>query len=87
MKADLEKGAELWNQKLLNITYHNVQKANNAILLKYNNKKEQLQKKRKEKDECFLTNKRNIQFEEESKRIQSLKLINMKNRKVLLFSV
>ena len=84
MKADLEKGAELWNQKLLNITYHNVQKANNAIQLKFNNKKEQLQKRRKEKDECLLTNKKNIQFEEESKRIQSLKLINMKNRKVLL---
>ena len=82
MKEDLEKGAELWNQKLLNITKQSVQKANNAIQLKYNHKKEQLQNRRKEKDACFLTNMKNIQFEEERNRIQSLKLINMKNKKV-----
>ena len=49
---------------------------------KQDEKVDQLKSRRREKEEIFILNQSNIQTEEESKRVQKLKSIDIKNRKV-----
>ena len=49
---------------------------------KQDEKVDQLKSRRREKEEIFILNQSNIQTEEESKRVQNLKSIDIKNRKV-----
>ena len=76
------KGAELWNKKLIDISNKGILRANAVIRANQENKVDQLKSRRKEKEEICTLNKSNLQCEEEFKRVQDIKSIEIKARKV-----
>lgn len=57
-------------------------RAEAVIRARQEEKVDQLRSRRKEKEEIFTVNKSNLQSEEEFKRVENLKSINIKTRKV-----
>ena len=76
------KGSELWNKKLIEISTNGILRAKALIVKKQDEKVGQLKSRRREKEEIFFLNQSNLQTEEESKRVQNLKSIDKKARKV-----
>ena len=76
------KGSELWNKKLIEISNNGILRAKALNVKKQDEKVSQLKSRRREKEEIFFLNQSNLQTEEESKRVQNLKSIDKKTRKV-----
>ena len=76
------KGAELWNKKLIEISKKGILRAKAVIRANQESKVDELKSRRREKEEIFTLNKSNLQSMEEFKRVQDMKSINIKARKV-----
>ena len=83
VKKDLDRGTELWNQKLVEISKQNIVKAEQKILSKREEQVEQIRNARKEKNDVIAINKMIIQSAENENRDHKLKAINLKNKRVM----
>lgn len=77
------KGSELWNKKLIEISKNGILRSEAFIKGKQEEKVDRLKLRRREKEKSFILNKDNLQTEEEIRRLQNLRNINLKSKKVL----
>ena len=85
VKKDLDRGTELWNQKLVEISKQNIVKAEQKILSKREEQVEQIRNARKEKNDVIAINKMIIQSAENENRDHKLKAISLKNKRVMTY--
>ena len=78
----LEKGSQLLNLKLINLTEKNIEKAKDKVEKSLVEKVNQLNEKRKEKDKVVSQNQIKLQYEAEGKRLENLRAIRDKDKKV-----
>ena len=78
----LEKGSQLLNLKLINLTEKNIEKAQDKVEKSLVEKVNQLNEKRKEKDKVVSQNQIKLQYEAEGKRLENLRAIRDKDKKV-----
>ena len=86
MKKDLDRGTELWNQKLVEISKQNIVKAEQKILSKREEQVEQIRNARKEKNDVIAINKMILQSAENENRGHKLRAINLKNKRVMIIN-
>ena len=78
----LEKGSQLLNLKLINLTEKNIEKAKDKVEKSLVEKVNQLNEKRKEKDKVVSQNQIKLQYEAEGKKLENLRAIRDKDKKV-----
>ena len=83
MKEDLDKGSELWNLKLLEISKYKVSKAEKITKAKQEKFLELQRIKQKEKEKNILHNISQNELLEEYERQRNLNAINAKLKKVM----
>ena len=83
IKEDIEKGTQLWNYKILEISERKVVKAGAKVEAHRRESLEQQKKRRMKKEEIFRQNYENIQTMQDIERRENLKLIRAKDKKAI----
>ena len=83
IKEDIEKGTQLWNYKILEISERKVNQAGAKVEANRRESLEQQKKRRMKKEEIFRQNYENIQTMQDIERRENLKLIRAKDKKAI----